>query len=204
MKIIFLAALLFIARITAAQTFSGDPPVGTPQYPDTSSTFDTVSQDSLNWNWNPGNPRPVPRPSPPSPKRIPVDPPISVDPIPISSGQDGEEFILSDSEASGVIETLLGQHSTSKAVETFRSAKAATPTASDLQTAQSSGGGSGLGSGGDSLSIWPGSRPYPGRYPYPPRPYPSDPYPSWQRRLACRVTYYPTWKICCYYKFWWY
>lgn len=108
----FLLALLLLLSVYSATTDPNSKP-GTIGNPDQSSTFDTLGQDSLSWDWNQGPLGPSPAPKPPKTGPTPSSPTG----VPSStSDSNGEEFILGDADGASVIQTLLGKHSSQKAV----------------------------------------------------------------------------------------
>lgn len=79
----FLSALLIVAGVIGVSAIPADN-IGTSAVPDTASSFETISQDSLSWKWN-QTPKPTPLPvtkKPPG-KVTPPSEPIN---LPPSSG----------------------------------------------------------------------------------------------------------------------
>lgn len=121
-----------------------------------------------------------------------------------------------DSGVQSALDKIIGSGS-AQVKSGFKSAAAAKPSQAEFNTAASaapagaakvsyatamsgsapasSGAGKagGVGSASNSMII---GRPFPG-------PGPIDYYPYYRRRLRCRVSYWPTWKICCWFTWWW-
>lgn len=118
-----------------------------------------------------------------------------------------------DSGVESAINTLLGKASDgSSRIQSFTQARSQPPD-SDIQTAQqrtgqnfaalrASGGPGGASAGVSAARCGSG-----GCFPPPPCNYCYNPCyscPTFRPRLYCSVTYYPTWRFCCWIVWWWY
>lgn len=147
-----------------------------------------------------------------------ADPTFSADPAwggpfspksgPSSSGS-GDDFEVDvDAGVQSALDKIIGSGS-AKAQSSFKSAAAAKPTQAEFSAASAAAPASAAkpsfaAVSGSAAGVAASDRMILGR-PYPIDPYyPVDPmYPWYRRRLHCRVTYWPTWKICCWFTWWW-
>lgn len=113
------------------------------------------------------------------------------------TASDGEDFeVNADSGIQAALEKICGGGSV-QAKSTLGAAAAAKPSQADFSAASAAAP---AGAAKPSMAALSAQDSAKGAM-IVGRPIPINPY--YRRRLHCRVTYWPTWKICCWFTWWW-